>query len=259
MTAAARPRHSIRFHSRSFHAMALAPQAPLADWLAELDAWVERSPGFFAGRLIVLDVTNLELGKSEVIELTKNLFERNVQIMGIEGGDPSWREFGMPPPFVSGGRYVNETARTDVDAIAKLIEGQIAKVIDGQDDAKAEAPASAPARSPVHRSSALLVETPMRSGQYIEHLDGDVIVVGSVASGAEIVAGGSIHVYGSLRGRAIAGAGYPRARIFCRKLEAELLSIDGLYLTADDMEASLRGRSVQVRLDGDLLLITAQD
>ncbi len=84
MTAAARPRHSIRFHSRSFHAMALAPQAPLADWLAELDAWVERSPGFFAGRLIVLDVTNLELGKSEVIELTKNLFERNVQIMGMK-------------------------------------------------------------------------------------------------------------------------------------------------------------------------------
>ena len=124
MTAAARPRHSIRFHSRSFHAMALAPQAPLADWLAELDAWVERSPGFFAGRLIVLDVTNLELGKAEVIELTKNLFERNVQIMGIEGGDPSWREFGMPPPFVSGGRYVNETARTDVDAIAKLIKGR---------------------------------------------------------------------------------------------------------------------------------------
>ena len=253
---AARPRHSIRFHSRSFHAMALAPQTPLADWLAELDAWVERSPGFFAGRLIVLDVTNLELAKAEVFELTKNLFERNVQIMGIEGGDPSWREFGMPPPFVSGGRYVNETARTDVDAIAKLIEGQIAKVVE-QDDAKAKTPASAP--TPGQRSNSLLVETPLRSGQYIEHLDGDVIVVGSVASGAEIVAGGSIHVYGSLRGRAIAGAGHPRARIFCRKLEAELLSIDGLYLTADDMEAHLRGRCVQVRLDGDSLLITAQD
>jgi septum site-determining protein MinC len=236
--------------------MALAPQAPLAEWLAELDAWVERSPGFFAGRLIVLDVTNLELGKAEVFELTKNLFERNVQIMGIEGGDPSWREFGMPPPFVSGGRYVNETARTDVDAIAKLIEGQIAKVVE-QDDAKAKTPAAAPA--PGHRSNSLLVETPLRSGQYIEHLDGDVIVVGSVASGAEIVAGGSIHVYGSLRGRAIAGAGHPRARIFCRKLEAELLSIDGLYLTADDMEGNLRGRCVQVRLDGDSLLITAQD
>ena len=62
-------------------------------------------------------------------------------------------------------------------------------------------------------------------------------VVGSVASGAEVVAGGSIHVYGTLRGRAIAGStGNADARIFCRKLEAELLAIDGLYRTADDME-----------------------
>ncbi len=245
MTAAARPRHSIRFHSRSFHAMALAPQAPLADWLAELDAWVGRSPGFFAGRPIVLDVSNLELSKTEVFELTKNLFERNIQIMGIEGGDPGWREFGMPPPFISGGRYVNETARTNVDAIAKLV------------DAKANSPPSAAA--PAQRSNALLIETPLRSGQYIEHLDGDVIVVGSVASGAEIVAGGSIHIYGTLRGRAIAGASNPRARIFCRKLEAELLAIDGLYLTADDTEESWRGRCVHVRLDGDSLVISAQE
>ena len=79
-------------------------------------------------------------------------------------------------------------------------------------------------------------------------------VVGSVASGAEIIAGGSIHVYGTLRGRAIAGAiGDNRARIFCRKLEAELLAIDGLYRTADDMDAQFRGRAVQVWLNGDAI------
>ena len=122
MTAAARPRHSIRFHSRSFHAMALAPQAPLSEWLAELDAWLERSPGFFAGRPIVLDVSALTLEKSEVVDLTKNLFDRGVQIMGLEGGDPDWREFGMPPPFVAGGRYVNETPKASLEAIAKAIE-----------------------------------------------------------------------------------------------------------------------------------------
>ncbi len=246
MTAAARPRHSIRFHSRSFHAMALAPQAPLPEWLADLDSWLERSPGFFVGRPIVLDLSVLKLEKSEVVELTKSLFDRNIQIMGIEGGDPGWREFGMPPPFVGGGRYVNETAKASVDSLAKAIEERPT-----QEEAKT-APAPAPAR-------ALLLETPLRSGQYIEHLDGDVIVVGSVASGAEIVAGGSIHVYGALRGRAIAGASEARARIFCRKLEAELLAIDGLYMTADDMDAQLRGRAVQVRLDGDSLMISAQD
>jgi septum site-determining protein MinC len=88
--------------------------------------------------------------------------------------------------------------------------------------------------------------------------DGDVTVVGSVASGAEIIAGGSIHVYGALRGRAIAGStGNPKARIFCRSLEAELLAIDGLYKTADDMDAQYRSRPVQAWLSGDAILMAA--
>ncbi|WP_374308090.1 septum site-determining protein MinC [Methylocella sp.] len=253
MTAAARPRHSIRFHSRSFHAMALAPQAPLEDWLAELDAWAERSPRFFVGRPIVLDLHAVTLDKQEALDLVKALFERDIQVMGIEHGDPQWREFGMPPPFTSGGRYVNETPRApqpaqvlpaNVEPITRAIEPVVP-------------PISEPAAP--QRPNALLIEEPLRSGQYVEHLEGDVIVVGSVASGAEIVAGGSIHVYGALRGRAIAGANQAGARIFCRKLEAELLAIDGLYLTADDMDAAPRGKPAQVRLEGDQLLISTQD
>jgi septum site-determining protein MinC len=78
-----------------------------------------------------------------------------------------------------------------------------------------------------------------------------VTVIGSVASGAEIVAGGSIHIYGTLRGRAMAGTtGNTSARIFCRKLEAELIAIDGFYKTAEDMEPDLRGRAVQIWLEG---------
>ena len=85
-------------------------------------------------------------------------------------------------------------------------------------------------------------------------------VVGSVASGAEVIAGGSIHVYGSLRGRAIAGSmGNAKARIFCRKFEAELVAIDGLYKTADEMGKDLRGRPVQARLDGDAIVTAALD
>jgi septum site-determining protein MinC len=85
-----------------------------------------------------------------------------------------------------------------------------------------------------------------------------VTVVGSVASGAEVIAGGSIHIYGSLRGRAMAGStGNARARIFCRKIEAELLAIDGLYKTADDIDASLRRRPVQAWLEGDALMMAA--
>jgi septum site-determining protein MinC len=81
-------------------------------------------------------------------------------------------------------------------------------------------------------------------------------VLGQVASGAEIVAGGSIHVYGALRGRALAGSmGNARARIFCRRNEAELLAIDGFYQTTEDIDASLRNRPIQAWLEGDALMV----
>ena len=104
--------------------------------------------------------------------------------------------------------------------------------------------------------TSLLLDAPVRSGQSILFPNGDVTVVGSVASGAEIVAGGSIHIYGALRGRAIAGAtGNGNARIFCRKFEAELLAIDGLYKTADSIEPSLRGQPIQAWIERDAIRI----
>jgi septum site-determining protein MinC len=120
-----------------------------------------------------------------------------------------------------------------------------------------EAPkqAAAPARK---EPSSLLLETPVRSGQSVFFPDGDVTVLGSVGSGAEIIAGGSIHVYGTLRGRAMAGmSGNRQARIFCTKIEAELLAIDGFYRTAEDLDASLQGRIVQAWLNGEVLMVAA--
>ncbi|MER2267604.1 septum site-determining protein MinC, partial [Methylobacterium oxalidis] len=115
-----------------------------------------------------------------------------------------------------------------------------------------EAP-PAPARS-------LILDTPVRSGQAILHLEGDITVMGSVASGAEVIAGGSIHVYGTLRGRAIAGAaGNPQARIYCRRFEPELIAIDGLYRTADDLGPTLRGQAIEARLVEDAIKVTKLD
>ena len=83
-------------------------------------------------------------------------------------------------------------------------------------------------------------------------------MLGSVASGAELVVGGSIHVYGTLRGRAMAGShGNSRARIFCSRLEAELLAIDGYYMTADSIEQEVPKGPVQAWLDGDAVKIAA--
>jgi septum site-determining protein MinC len=90
------------------------------------------------------------------------------------------------------------------------------------------------------------------------YIDGDVTILGSVGSGAEIIAGGSIHVYGTLRGQAMAGAtGNPRARIFCHRFEAELLAIGAYYKTADEIEESLRRGPAQAWLDGKTLRISA--
>ncbi|WP_281061833.1 septum site-determining protein MinC, partial [Mesorhizobium sp. M2D.F.Ca.ET.148.01.1.1] len=90
----------------------------------------------------------------------------------------------------------------------------------GKGGVEARADGVAERRLDVVQSGTLMIKSPIRSGQSIFHAHGDVIVLGSVASGSEIVAAGSIHVYGTLRGRASAGVlGHSAARIFCRKNE----------------------------------------
>src|SRR3954470_13283636 len=119
-------------------------------------------------------------------------------------------------------------------------------------------PPTAPAK-PL-RGPCLFIDDSVRSGQTVEFPDGDVTVIGSVGSGAEIIAGGSIHLYGTLRGRALAGtAGDGTARIFCRRFEAELLAIDGRYRVAENLDPSLRGRPVQARLDGMAMTLSPLD
>ena len=216
-------------------AIVLAPEAPLDEWLAGLDALARRSPAFFVGRPVILDITALPLGREELTGLIADLHGRDVRLMGIEGADPAFLGLGLPPPL-AGGRPVG-----DIE-----LPGEGARE-------------AVHAAQPVPAGS-LVVDSPVRSGQSVVYPEGDVTVVGSVSSGAEIIAGGSIHIYGTLRGRAVAGStGNAQARIYCRKLEAELLAIDGLYTTADDMEAELRGRPVKAWLDGDAVRIAALD
>ena len=115
-----------------------------------------------------------------------------------------------------------------------------------------------PEKPSLQQPTSLLLDQPVRSGQSIVFPDGDVTVLGAVSSGAEIVAGGSIHVYGALRGRAMAGInGNAAARIYCQKIEAELVAIDGYYQTAEQIDAALRGRAAQARLEGHSMKIVA--
>ncbi|WP_017170927.1 septum site-determining protein MinC, partial [Xanthomonas phaseoli] len=102
--------------------------------------------------------------------------------------------------------------------------------------------------------------TAVRSGQQLYAENCDLTVLSTVGAGAEVIADGSIHIYGTLRGRALAGAqGNPDARIFCRDFHAELVAIAGHYKVLDDVPMDLRGKAVQVWLEQDQIKIAALD
>lgn len=113
------------------------------------------------------------------------------------------------------------------------------------------APPAEPAPPPA-QATTLVIDKPLRSGQRVYARGGDVVVLAAVNTGAEVIADGSIHVYAPLRGRALAGAsGDAGARIFTTRLEAELVSVAGLYRTFEDgVPADLAGRPAQIRLSG---------
>ncbi|KRD96316.1 septum formation inhibitor [Bosea sp. Root381] len=235
----------IRLKGRSFLALALTPELPFADWLMSLDDLASRSTGFFMRRPVVLDIAGLEVDRAQLRELVDQLAARHVRIMGIEGARPSMLDASLPPAMADG----RPTADIEPPAAEQAATSEKAEAPEQPAIAESAAPAIPQLPKAV---PSLVVTQPVRSGQSIIFTEGDVTVVGSVASGAEIVAGGSIHVYGTLRGRALAGTmGNATARIFCRKLEAELVAIDGYYKTAEDLEAELRGKAVQFWLEGD--------
>lgn len=236
MTSVLTQSRPIRLKGRSFLALALTPEHPFEDWLERLDHLASRSTGFFRRRPVVLDINGLEIDRPQLRELIDKLAERNVRIMGIEGARPSMLGPDMPPAMADGRPASDIEVPDDQESTeAKPVEAAIA-----------------PVPLPAKAMPSMLVTEPVRSGQSLFFPDGDVTVVGSVASGAEIIAGGSVHIYGTLRGRVMAGTmGHAAARIFCSKLEAELIAIDGYYQTAEDIKPDLIGKAVQFWLDGD--------
>jgi septum site-determining protein MinC len=250
-----RQRHSLMFRPRSYMAFAITPRAPIVDWLADLDAGLDRAEQFFAGQAVALDLSAVNLSANAIAQLVSSLEERRIRILGIEGIDPAKWEAGLPP-VLRGGRSL------------RAVEPKEPKEPESTGTAAANVPVPAPVVTPLRarpapqsqQPASLMIEEPVRSGQSVIFTEGDVTVLGSVGWGAEIVAGGSIHVYGTLRGRALAGAtGDLRARIFCHRIEAELLAIDSYYRTADEIEDSVRHRPVQAWLENGTLKISAMN
>lgn len=123
----------------------------------------------------------------------------------------------------------------------------------------ASTPAAAHKRADVASVAAQksrLITTPVRSGQRVYAPDGDLIITAQVSSGAEVIADGNIHIYGTLRGRALAGVkGNRDARIFCHNLQAELVAVAGQYRVNDDLADEQRDCPVQIHLDDNRLIV----
>lgn len=238
-------------------ALVLAPELPLGDWMQALDAQIARSPTFFDGRPVIVDLGSFPPDSQGVAGFLTLLQSKGIHIIGTEGAHPSWEgveRWGQPMPS-------GQSPSRPVEIPTEAPPVAPADPAGGVSPASVAAPPGSPTVEPAPAEPAtLVVDHPIRSGQSIVFERGDVTILGSVASGAEVMAGGSVHIYGTLRGRAVAGlAGNANARIFCRNLQAELVAIDGVYQTADDMPQAVIGKAAQAYLDGEHMRITTLD
>lgn len=194
-------------------------------------------------------------------------------------------DVATPVPSVPAAAVEIAPAPTDTSALAAQTSAAdtpaqdktaAADVADAKAEAQAEKPAAdadplparaassttsapSPTAAAPHSSSALVVTRPLRSGQRVYARHTDLVVIGMVSQGAEVIADGNVHVYGPLRGKAMAGArGDTSARIFTTHLDAELLAVAGVYRVVEDkLDGTLQNQPALVRLDGDTLRIEA--
>jgi septum site-determining protein MinC len=202
----------------------------------ELAGQVRRSPRFFLNAPVVLDLKGAEdfTQEPEFVEVRQILRRHTLTLIGVQNATPAQLEAAAAAGLASFAPNATQPSR----------------------------PRSAEAAPPPHPQAAAvatksrLVTQPVRSGTQIYARGTDLVVTAPVSAGAEIMADGNIHVYAALRGRALAGAsGDIEARIFCSRLEAELVSIAGRYLVSDQIAPEHRGLAVQIALVDDRLTI----
>lgn len=217
----------------------------------QLGAKVDQAPDFFRNTPVVVDLSGLPTtGAGDVqFPLLVGLLRGYGMIpVGVRGGDVAQNEAAEAMELaILGDAFVRKPKAAAVKPAANY----------GSKPAKPAPDTGRPrAPKPARDASFTLVARPVRSGQRVYAAGGDLSVVAPVSSGAELMADGNIHVYGPLRGRALAGMkGDSKARIFCQDLQAELVSVAGHYRVSENIPAALKGVPVQVFLDQEILRI----
>jgi septum site-determining protein MinC len=222
---------------------------------AEMRERVKSAPKLFQNAAVILDFGGLSAcpEAATVTALVAALREAGVLPVGIAYGTSAIealsREVGLP--LLAKFRAAYEYQDGTVGAAPAATPEPAKKAA-----AAAEAAPAPPAPTPPKPAAepGLMHTTPVRSGQQVYAQNRDLTVCATVGAGAEVIADGSIHIYGALRGRALAGAnGNAAARIFCREFHAELVAVAGTYKVLEEVPAQLVGKPVQVWLENDKL------
>lgn len=210
----------------------------------QLAAKVAQAPNFFSNTPLVLALDKLPPDEGAI---------------DLPGLMRICRHHGLRTLAIRASRIEDIAAAIAIDLPVLPPSGARERPLEPEPEVKKVEPAPAPAVAdePEVRPTRIIT-SPVRGGQQIYAQGGDLIVTASVSPGAELLADGNIHVYGAMRGRALAGIkGNTRARIFCQQMTAEMVSIAGQYKVCEDLRRDpLWGSGVQVSLVGDVLNIT---
>ncbi len=205
----------------------------------ELAAVVNKAPNFFYQTPIVINLDKLTNPSEEIdfIEMMDICQEYGLRPIAIKGGSDNHQMAAIVAGLPQIPSSKNKDKATAVVTGDSQDDQQDQAEQTATEEKTAATDGSTPGNPPYANNK--IVRTPIRSGQQVYAPGGDLIVLGSVSAGAEILADGNIHVYGAMRGRALAGVkGNRKALIFCQKLQAELLSIAGHYKISEDLRAS---------------------
>ncbi|MBW7472796.1 septum site-determining protein MinC [Marinobacter sp. F4218] len=221
------------------------------DFEATLRDKISQAPGFFKDIPIIVSLDKYEGLDSELdfFKIIGTCRRHNIHVVGVRGGNDDQRRLArgaalaLLPGNSQRDRAHEQTREPESTATGETPE--------------ATEPAATNTTEP---SPARVINQPVRSGQQVYAPDGDLIILAPVQAGAEVLAAGNIHVYGPLRGRALAGIhGAESARVFCQSLEAELVSIAGHYKISEDLQDNGWKSAVQIQLRDDLLVVTPLD
>ncbi len=219
----------------------------------QIEAKRDEVPAFFLNSPVIVDCSSIteDLKKLDLKGLKTCLTDLMFVPVGVRGIEPEqqamvtksgWSVLRAGPKKSVSSKKASEKSADKADESEK---------VEGEPEVQAQV-------SEEKATISRIIEKPVRSGQQVFVDEGDAVLLTHTSAGSEVMASGSVHVYGALRGRVLAGVhGDTNARIFCRSLDAELIAIAGRYQLLDEGDTDLRGKPAVIRLDGEKLIIEA--